>query len=161
MVRNNLLLVEHKIINFYLKKKNLIETLRKHPPVGILIRKTTEDYNIPDTEHVVPKDSTIIIPVLGIHRDEKYYPNPETFDPERFSSENKMDNEGLFLGFGDGPRNCIGYRFGMVQTRIGLISLLSKFEFSGCDKTMGELKYSLRNVVLSPEGGMWLKVTKI
>lgn len=129
--------------------------------MGILIRKTTEDYNIPNTKHVVPKDSTIIIPVLGIHRDEKYYPNAETFDPERFATENKLESERLFLGFGDGARNCIGYRFGMVQTRIGLISLLSKFEFTGCDKTMGELKYSLRNVVLSPKGGMWLKVTKI
>lgn len=109
----------------------------------------------------MPKDSTIIIPVLGIHRDAKYYPNPEKFDPDRFSPENKLQTEGLFLGFGDGPRNCIGYRFGMVQTRIGLISLLSKFEFTKCNKTMEELKYSLRNVVLSPEGGMWLKVSKI
>lgn len=49
----------------------------------------------------------------------------------------------------------------MVQTRIALISLLDKFEFAKCDKTMEELKYSLRNVVLSPEGGMWLKVRKI
>ncbi len=109
----------------------------------------------------MPKDSTVIIPVLGIHRDEKYYPNPEKFDPERFAPGNKLQNDGLFLGFGDGPRNCIGYRFGMVQTRIGLISLLSKFEFTNCSQTMGELKYSLRNVVLSPEGGMWLRATKI
>lgn len=129
--------------------------------MGILIRKTTENYNIPNTNHCIPKDSTIIIPVLGIHRDEKYYPNPDKFDPERFAPDNKLGNEGMFLGFGDGPRNCIGYRFGMVQTRIGLISLLAKFEFTYCDKTMRELKYSLRNVVLSPEDGMWLKVRKI
>lgn len=108
----------------------------------------------------MPKDSTIIIPVLGIHRDENYYPNPEKFDPSRFSAERRQGSEGMFLAFGDGKRNCIGYRFGMVQTRIGLISLLSKFEFTNCDKTMAELKYSLRNVVLSPDGGMWLKVNK-
>lgn len=137
------------------------ETLRKHPPVGVLIRKTTEDYNIPSTNHTVPRNSTVIIPVLGIHRDEKYYPNPDVFDPERFSSDRKLENEGMFLGFGDGPRNCVGYRFGMVQTRIGLVSLLSKFEFTNCSRTMEELKYSLRNVILSPEGGMWLKVAKI
>ncbi|KAG4076825.1 hypothetical protein HA402_004427 [Bradysia odoriphaga] len=135
--------------------------IRKNPPVGVLIRKTTEDYHIQETNHTVPKDSTVIIPVLGIHRDKRYYPNPEKFDPERFSAENKAENDRMFFGFGEGPRNCIGYRFGMVQTRIGLISLLSKFEFTSCSRTMEELKYSLRNVILSPEGGMWLKVSKI
>lgn len=46
---------------------------------------------------------------LGLHHDQDYYPNPDVFDPERFSTENKQTRpSGTYLPFGDGPRNCIG-----------------------------------------------------
>lgn len=49
------------------------------------------------------------IPIRSIHIDEKYYPDPEKFDPERFSDENKHNiKPGTYLSFGIGPRNCIG-----------------------------------------------------
>lgn len=47
--------------------------------------------------------------VYSIHRDEKYFPNPKNFDPERFSDENKHKIiPGTYIPFGVGPRNCIG-----------------------------------------------------
>lgn len=47
--------------------------------------------------------------MYSIHNDPKYYPNPEVFDPERFTTEEKDKRpNGTFLPFGDGPRHCIG-----------------------------------------------------
>ena len=48
---------------------------------------------------------------MGIQHDPEYYPNPEKFDPERFSEANKSKRRPCtFLPFGDGPRNCIGMK---------------------------------------------------
>lgn len=53
----------------------------------------------------------IAFPIHAIHMDEKYFPEPEKFDPERFSDDNKHDiKPGTYLPFGIGPRNCIGKR---------------------------------------------------
>lgn len=53
-----------------------------------------------------------VIPIIAIHRDAKHWPNPDKFDPERFSEENKHNiNPNAYLPFGLGPRNCIGKKF--------------------------------------------------
>ncbi len=51
-----------------------------------------------------------------IMKDEKYFSNPEKFDPEHFSPEKKAERSPYtFLAFGQGPRNCIGMRFALLQ----------------------------------------------
>lgn len=78
---------------------------------AVLMRKSSEDYQVPNSKHIIPKDSDIWIPMVGIHFDEKYWKNPDKFDPERFTAEEiaKRPNY-TYLPFGDGPRNCIGMR---------------------------------------------------
>lgn len=85
------------------------ETLRKHPPVIAVSRQSVRPYKIPNSDLELPKGSVIVIPIYSIHHDPKYYPNPEKFEPERFSEENKHKLiKNTFLPFGDGPRICIG-----------------------------------------------------
>lgn len=55
-----------------------------------------------------PKGAVVILFFHGCHNDEEYFPNPDKFDPERFSKENTSSNIGAFLPFGMGVRNCIG-----------------------------------------------------
>lgn len=83
--------------------------MRKYPVLPFISRVCTKAYNIPDTDIVLEKGTEIVIPFTGIHRDPEFYPNPELFDPERFSDEEirKRDHY-TYLPFGEGPRNCIG-----------------------------------------------------
>ncbi|XP_021923332.1 probable cytochrome P450 6a14 [Zootermopsis nevadensis] len=60
--------------------------------------------------------------------------------------------------FGEGPRICIGMRFGLMQTKVGLVSLLSKYQFSVSQKTPIPLVFDAKAFILTPTGGMWLKI---
>lgn len=85
------------------------ETLRKVNGTIILFRIATKTYQVPNSSLVIEKGQQIIIPNYSIHHDPKYYPNPDVFDPERFSLEEKSKRpSGTELLFGDGPRFCIG-----------------------------------------------------
>ncbi|XP_069672362.1 probable cytochrome P450 6a13 [Periplaneta americana] len=135
------------------------ETLRKYPPLPMLNRECTKEYTIPDTNIVLKPGTSVIIPILGIQHDPKYYPNPERFDPERFSEEEKTKRHNcLYLPFGEGPRICIGMRFGLMQTKVGLVSLLSKYRIDVSEKTPIPLVLDKKSFILSPAGGMWLKI---
>ena len=99
---------------------------------------------------------------MSIHHDPEYYPDPEKYDPERFSpDEIAKRNAYTFLSFGTGPRACIGLRFGMLQAKIGMALLLQNFKFDKCDKTVVPLKFLKHTFILTPDGGVYLKVTKI
>jgi len=85
------------------------ETLRKYPSVPILNRECTKTYKIPGSDVTLEKGMLTVIPVLGLHYDPKYYPDPDRFDPERFSEEEKAKRHHFaYLPFGEGPRICIG-----------------------------------------------------
>ncbi|XP_068900497.1 probable cytochrome P450 6a13 [Tenebrio molitor] len=85
------------------------ESLRKYPPKAYLLRKCTTDYKIPDSDVTIEKDMGVVVPVMGIHHDPEYYPNPKKFDPQRFNQANKRSRpQYSYLPFGEGPRNCIG-----------------------------------------------------
>jgi cytochrome P450 family 6 len=85
------------------------ETLRKYPPVPILNRECTKEYKIPGTDIVLEKGIAVVIPIMGMLCDPQYFPDPEEFDPERFSEEAKSRRHRYtYLPFGEGPRICIG-----------------------------------------------------
>lgn len=138
------------------------EALRKFPPGSSLLRTVTKDYQVPETNVVLKEGMTMLASIYAIHHDPEIHFDPEKFDPDRFTSENISKRHPLsFLPFGSGPRNCIGMRFGMVETKIGLATLLSKFKFYKSDQTVLPLTFSKKNIVLSPEGGLFLKIEKI
>lgn len=86
------------------------ETLRHWPPAPVTDRVCVKDYeyNDGDTKFTFEKGIAFWIPIYAFHHDEKYFPNPSKFQPERFSDENKDSIlPGTYLPFGIGPRNCI------------------------------------------------------
>ncbi|XP_046751464.1 probable cytochrome P450 6a13 [Diprion similis] len=139
--------------------KVVSETLRKYPSVPILNRECNRKVELPGTGFVVPVGIQIVFPVLGIHWDPEIYPSPEKFDPERFTEENiAKRHRYAYLPFGEGPRNCIGMRFGLLQTKIGLITLLSKYRLKPGPDTKSPLVMDTGNFLQMPLGGMKLRI---
>jgi len=88
------------------------ESLRKHPPFVQMDRHCTKTYNMDlgnGKTLTINKGDLVFLPFYQLHRDPEYFPNPEKFDPYRFSDENKNSIvSGTYLPFGNGPRGCIG-----------------------------------------------------
>lgn len=83
-------------------------------------RLCTKPYTLPPASpgtkpFEVPLGMTVIIPMYALHTDPKYFPEPEKFDPERFTDENKAKIiKGSYLAFGDGPRICLGIKINNI-----------------------------------------------
>lgn len=104
----------------------------------------------------------MLIPAYAIHYDPEFYPEPQKYMPERFSPDETVKrNPCIFLPFGEGPRVCIGQRFGLMQSRVGLAVLLNSFKFTPCSRSAIPLKFSVSKFILTPEDGLYLHVEKI
>ncbi|KPI99687.1 Cytochrome P450 6B4 [Papilio xuthus] len=137
------------------------ETLRKYPIVDPLQRNADMDYVVPGTNTIIIKGQTVLVSVLGIHRDPQYYPNPDKFDPERFNADNKKDRHTCaYLPFGTGPRNCIGMRFAKVQSQVCIVKFLSRYRVEPTKNTPTEVKFDPMRVVLFPIGGIELNILR-
>jgi len=86
----------------------LTETTRKYPALPFLNRICTQDYPVPDSKLVIKKGTPVLISLLGMHLDSEYFPDPLSYQPERYLEENKDFNQAAYMPFGEGPRMCIG-----------------------------------------------------
>ncbi|XP_024215216.1 probable cytochrome P450 6a14 [Halyomorpha halys] len=135
----------------------IAETLRKYTPVISTARQAVRPYKIPNSDLELPTGSVVVMPIYSIHHDPKYYPEPEKFDPERFSEENKHKlTKGAYLPFGDGPRICIGLRFAKMEIKIAITKLIMKYKLRINSKTITPLQYSAKTIFLVPIGGIWV-----
>ena len=83
--------------------------MRKYPVLPILSRVASKAYQVPGSNITIEKGTEIVISLNGLHHDQTYFPNPEIFDPDRFSEEEiRKRHKFAYLPFGGGPRNCIG-----------------------------------------------------
>lgn len=99
---------------------------------------------------------------MGLHYDPDLYPEPETFNPDRFSEENRQSIVPFsYLPFGDGPRICLGVRFALLQSRLGLAMLLKDFRFAVNEKMKLPMSFDKKSIILAADGGLWLTATRI
>ncbi|XP_013144330.1 PREDICTED: cytochrome P450 6k1-like [Papilio polytes] len=132
------------------------ETLRKYPPLGYLDRICNQRYKLND-DVIIEKGTPVFINVLAIHYDEKIYPEPNQWRPERM--HNASDNDNLnftFLPFGEGPRFCIGKRYGYMQIRASLAQLVAAYKFLPADIPY-KVETDPYSVILSPKDGLSVK----
>ncbi|XP_051154138.1 cytochrome P450 6k1-like isoform X2 [Leptopilina boulardi] len=138
------------------------ETLRFYPILPFLDRVALQDYKIPETNLIVEKGTPIIIPMLGLHQDSQYFSHPEIYDPERFSEQNKKSlTPCVYIPFGEGPHICIGQRLGLLQSKLGIIHIISKYEISINKKTPVPIELDPKAFLTSAIGGLHLNLKKI
>ncbi|KAK9498584.1 hypothetical protein O3M35_003184 [Rhynocoris fuscipes] len=132
------------------------ESLRLFPSVPIIGRELIEDVYLP-SGYTVPKGAMLFISVFFLHRNEKYFPNPEVFNPDNFlyESTNKRHPYG-YIPFSAGPRNCIGQKFAMLELKSVLAKIILEFEIEPADDGW-ELELD-PNVVLQSSNGHRIKI---
>ncbi|KAH8252938.1 hypothetical protein KR032_002759, partial [Drosophila birchii] len=140
----------------------VMETLRKYPVLAHLTRLTETDFSPEDPKNFIAKGTVVVIPALGIHYDPDIYPEPEKFKPERFTEEAIAARPSCsWLPFGEGPRNCIGLRFGLMQTCVGLAYLIRGYKISVAPQTEIPIQMNVKSILLSAVNGIHLNVEKI
>ncbi|CAG2102994.1 unnamed protein product [Medioppia subpectinata] len=132
------------------------ETLRKYPPLVRVEREAVEDVVLTDdTQGLsvrVEKGVVVEVPVYAIHHDPDYYPDPFAFKPDRFLPENRHNIKPYtYLPFGDGPRNCIGMRFGLLMTKLALVNIIQHFHLYHVTDANASVKFKRGNFVVQSE----------
>lgn len=112
------------------------ETLRHHAPVVKTARVCAQEFTIPNTNVTVYPGQQVEIPIYAIQHDERYYKDPFKFNPDRFMPENRANLVPYtYLPFGSGPRNCIGMRFSLLESKLALALIVRKYRFFRCAET--------------------------
>ncbi|XP_045496120.1 cytochrome P450 6B2-like [Colias croceus] len=141
-------------------EKAFYESLRMYPPVAFLMRKSAAQYTIPEIDLTIDKNVTVVIPLRAIFNDAKYFKEPNTFNPDRFTSSKDMKNS-IFIPFGDGPRACVAARLGYMQSMAGLAAILQKFDVETTPETILKPKSDPTGIVSENFiGGLPLKLRK-
>ncbi|EDW60801.1 probable cytochrome P450 4d14 [Drosophila virilis] len=125
------------------------ESLRLYPPVPMIGRQLTEDVTLDGKRF--PALTNIIMLTYHAQRDPEYFPDPEKFNPERFSSESSSNIDVFaYAPFSAGPRNCIGQKFAMLEMKSTVSKMLRHFELL----PLGEPVQPIMNLILRSKTGI-------
>lgn len=131
------------------------EAMRLYPPAWWLPRMAAEDDEIGG--HAIPK-GTIVAPVMfTVHRHPEFWPDPECFDPERFSPECSAGRHPLaWVPFGAGSRKCIGQELSLMESTFALAMITQRFDLVSA----GQVVRPKMESVMRPADGVSLKIRR-
>lgn len=133
------------------------ESLRLLPSVPIIGRITSKDCEMDG--HIIPTGTNCILFTQAVNKNPNYWPDPESFQPERFNSENSVGRHPYaYLPFSAGPRNCIGQKFAMMEEKVILAHLLQQYTVKSCDKT-DDLRL-MGDIILRSRDGINIKLSR-
>ncbi|XP_061513004.1 cytochrome P450 9b1-like [Anopheles gambiae] len=136
------------------------EALRRWTPLGLTNRKCTKNYTFTNTDGsqvTIERGQNISIPLKSFHLDEKFYPDPLRFDPERFADPNNI-NQDAYVPFGAGLRNCIGSRLALMQAKCILFYMLSNFIIKPDTKLTIPIVIDETSAGLNAKHGFWMNL---
>lgn len=101
----------------------------------------------------IPKGTPILVPVYSLHRDPSFWPNPDSFDPLRFSSEAKQSRDPYcYSPFGHGPHSCIGLKFAQMELKLTIARILRKFSLEVAPETQIPIRIAMETNLTTPDG---------
>ncbi len=132
------------------------ESMRLFPPAWITDREPLEDDEFEGIK--IKKGQDIIAFIYGVHHNPKYWANPEEFNPDRFSIENKKKHVPYsYMPFGGGPRLCIGNNFALMEMQFVLAEMIRKYKV----EVIPEQKIELNPLItLRPRYGLKVRISK-
>jgi cytochrome P450 len=132
------------------------ESLRLYPPAYIIGRESLREVEVGPFR--LAPHTTVFVNIYGMHHSAKYFPDPEKFDPDRFSPEREKEiMRSSYIPFSLGPRNCIGNQFAMIEGHIVLAALVQRVAFEATSNAAIEPEPL---ITLRPRGGVPLRVHK-
>jgi cytochrome P450 len=139
-----------------LVERVISETMRLYPPVWVFERQALAADELGG--HAIPAGAAVVVCPYTLHRDPRFWDNPEGFDPDRFAPERaKPRPRHAYLPFGAGPRVCIGNAFAMMEAKIALASIVQRCRL---DLVAGERVVVDPSVTLRPRDGVPVVVTR-
>ena len=123
------------------------EALRLYPPIPVLGRTPLADDVL--SGYDIPKGSVVLCPIYALHRDERFWPDPTVFSPNRFLNK-EAPTPGTYLPFAAGPRKCIGDDLAMIEGLLIGAAVLQRFELVPESKSFPTPHTT---ITLNPEGG--------
>ncbi|CAG9559212.1 unnamed protein product [Danaus chrysippus] len=109
------------------------EVLRLYP-IGVMLQRTVTD-DVEISTCTLPAGSSLVIPIFNLHRDPRFWEDPEAFDPERFSTENtKKRNPFCYIPFSLGPMDCLGRFLAGKFIKTIAITVLREFRLSSINE---------------------------
>ena len=134
------------------------ETLRHYPAAPVLIsRRSTRPITLGAWQ--LPARTMFLIPVQLMHHDARWFPEPQTFRPERFAADASELPRGAYLPFGTGPRVCLGQHLAMSEMTAIAAMLLQRFQLSVPDGMPAPRP--VMNVTLRPDRPLHLTITPV
>ena len=122
----------------------------------MISRRAAEDVKI--GEYTLPAGSNVIVSPWVTHRDARFFPHPEAFDPDRWSPEFEQTlPKFAYFPFGGGPRSCIGNNFALMEAAILLASVAQRFEIG---LVPGRKVEPLASITLRPADGVHVRLRR-
>ena len=132
----------------------LRETMRLYPPAWGIAREALHDCEIGG--FIVPRGTQLFLTQYLVHRDPRWFENPEAFQPERWAGDLvKRLPRCAYFPFGDGPRICIGNHFAMMEGILVLATIAQQYRLS---MEPGQTLEILPSITLRPKQGLRFRV---
>ncbi|MFC6825468.1 cytochrome P450 [Halopelagius fulvigenes] len=130
------------------------EALRLYPPIHTLPRRTTREVAAGD--YRIPAGSEVLLTVVNVHRDSRFYDDPAAFDPDRWAEERAAARpEYAYAPFGAGPRRCMGRAFATVEAKLVIAEVARRYRLEWA----GEGELSVRpQMTVQPVGDVPMRV---